>query len=170
MFICSSYTTHIFSPLLPAANRTFIPPYFLPTVSLFLACFSFFHLTSISYCPTIFLRFPPPLQFFLHFDFPQISITIHQVCSFRLSSVEMSTHSELCFYNFPNSIFNFLTSFSVQGLAMPSHFLSTAIFVVLFFSPLSTSPSLRLFSITFFFLSYLPSSCFPSHKEHSIFC
>ena len=85
---------------------------------------------------------------FIHFDFPHI-ITIHEVCSFRVSSIEMFTHSELCFYNFPTSIFTFLTSFFVQGLAMPSHFLSIAIFVVLFFSRISTSPALRLFSLTF---------------------
>jgi hypothetical protein len=116
----------------------------------------------------------PPLSTstynFIHFDFPHISITIHQVRSFRVSSIKMFTHSELCFYNFPTSIFTFLTSFSVQGLATPSHFLSTDIFVVLFSSPLSTYSALRLFSLPLFFLSYVPSSCFPSHKKHSIFC
>ena len=107
---------------------------------------------------------------FIHFDFPHISITIHQVWSFRVSSIEMFTHSELRFYNFPNSIYTFLTSFSVQGLATTYHFLSNAIFVVLFFSPLSTSPALRLFSLPLFFLSYVQFSRFPSHKEHPIFC
>jgi hypothetical protein len=40
----------------------------------------------------------------------------------------------------------------------------------LFFSPLSISLAFRLFSRSFFFLWYVPFSCFPSPREHSIFC
>lgn len=141
-----------------------------PTRIIVLGLFLLFPLDIHILLPYYFTPLSTSTYNFKHFDFPQMSITIHQVCSFRVSSIEMFTHSELCFYNFPASIFTFLTSFSVQSLATPSHFLSIIIFVVLFFSPLSTSPALRLFSLPLFFLSYVAVSCFPSHKEHSIFC
>jgi len=170
MFICSSYTIHILSPRLPTVNRTFYTSMLPPTRIVVLGLLLLFPFDIRILLPCYFSPLSVSIYNFIHFNFPHISITIQEVCSFRLSSIEMFTHSELRFYNFPTPILTFLTSFSVQGLATPSHFLSTAIFVVLFFSPLSTSPAIRLFSLTLFFLSYLPFSCLSSHKEHFIFC
>jgi len=171
---CNVYVQFLYNPHIqpssscsqPQLHTAILPPTRIIVLGLLLL----FPLDIRIVLPYYFSPLSTSTSIFLYFDFPQMNITIHQVRSFRLSSIEMFTHCELCFYNFPTSIFTFLTSFSVQGLAMPSHFLSTAIFVVLFFSPLSTSPALRLFSLTLFFLSYLSFSDFPSHKEHYIFC
>jgi len=148
-------------------TRTYMLP---PTRIIVLGLLLLFSLDIRIVLPYYFSPLSTSTYNFKHFAFPHISTIIHEVCSFRVSSIEMFTHYELCFYNFPTYIFTFLTSFSVQGLATTSHFLSTAIFAVLFFSRISTSPALRLFSLPLLFLSYQPFSCFPSHKEHSILC
>ena len=106
---------------LSAVNHTFILPCFLLPVSFFLVCFSFLHLTSVSYCPTYFPSLSASTYNFIHFDFPKLALLFTKYAT-SVSSIEMFTHSELRFYNFPTSIFTFLTSFSIWAWLRPPTF------------------------------------------------
>lgn len=156
MFICNPHIQLSSSCSQPHLYTSMLPPTRINVLGLLLL----FPLHILFVSPYYFSPLSTSTYNFIHFDFPQMSITIHQACSLRVSSIEMFTHSELCFYNFPPSIFTFLTSFSVQGLATPSHFLSTAIFVVLFFSPSPLPAPFECFRFHFSFSLTYPFRVF----------
>ena len=171
MFICSSYAIPTVSPLLPAVNLTFIRNSMLPPTRInVLGLLLLFPLDIVIIFPYYFSQLSTSTYNFIHFDFPQMRITIHQVCSFQsifYRDVYTLWTTLLSFSNFHIHFSDFILR-SGPGNALPlseyRYICCIVLFTTLHF------PALRLFSLPLFFLSYILVSCFSSHKERSIFC